>query len=71
MATKALDIQGMSCGHCVKAVTLALQQLPGVDVRDVSVGRAVIDVDEGVVTPPQIAAAIDEAGFTLAATADV
>ena len=34
MATRALEIQGMSCGHCIKAVTLALQELPGVEVRD-------------------------------------
>ena len=68
MATKALEIQGMSCGHCVKAVTMALQELPGVDVRDVTVGRALIDADEQVVTLPQLQQAIDEAGFTLTAT---
>jgi copper chaperone len=55
----------MSCGHCVKAVTMALQDLPGVQVRDVAVGRALIDADDHVVTPAQIAQAIDEAGFTL------
>ncbi len=71
MATKALEIQGMSCGHCVKAVTMALQGLPGVDVRDVTVGRAVIDADERVVTRAQIVEAIDEAGFTLAGAQDV
>lgn len=65
MATKALEIDGMSCGHCVKAVTMALQELPGVEVKDVTVGRAVIDADERVVTPAQVAQAIDEAGFTL------
>ena len=65
MTTKALDIDGMSCGHCVKAVTMALQELPGVEVRDVRVGRAVIDADDQVVTSAQIAQAIDEAGFTL------
>ncbi|BCS31953.1 copper chaperone [Luteitalea sp. TBR-22] len=67
MATTALKIDGMSCGHCVKAVTMALQDLPGVQVRDVTVGRAVIDADDHVVTQEQIAQAIDEAGFTLAA----
>ena len=65
MSTKALEIDGMSCGHCVKAVTMALQELPGVEVRDVRVGRAIIDADDQVVTPAQIAQAIDEAGFTL------
>lgn len=66
MATTALKIDGMSCGHCVKAVTMALQDLPGVQVRDVTVGRALIDADEHVVTVEALTRAIDEAGFTLA-----
>jgi copper chaperone CopZ len=71
MALKALEITGMSCSHCVKAVTLALQDVPGVHVEDVTVGRAVVDVDEQVATAAQLARAIDEAGFTLADTRDV
>lgn len=65
MATKTLQIDGMSCGHCVKAVTMALQDLPGVDVKDVTVGGATVDVDESRVTQSQLAAAIAEAGYTL------
>ena len=65
MGTKALKIDGMSCGHCVKAVTMALQELPGVDVKDVKVGEAIVEADEQVVTSAQLARAIDEAGFTL------
>ena len=70
MATTALEIAGMSCGHCVKAVAMALQDLPGVVVRDVTVGRAVIDAEEGVVTHAQIAAAIEDAGFSLASSTE-
>ena len=51
MPLKSLEILGMSCGHCVKAVTMALQDLPGVDVKDVRVGQALIDADDDVVTP--------------------
>jgi len=69
MATKALKIDGMSCGHCVKAVTMALQDVPGVDVTDVKVGLATIVADDAVVTPAQLAQAIEEAGFTLVETA--
>lgn len=68
MATRALKIDGMSCGHCVKAVTMALQDLPGVDVKDVTVGKAIIDADEAIVTQAQLAAAIEDAGFTLTGT---
>lgn len=68
MTTKTLKIDGMSCGHCIKAVTLALQDLPGVDVQDVRVGTAVIAADDSVVTPGQLATAIEEAGFSLVGT---
>lgn len=71
MPTRRLTIEGMSCGHCVKAVTMALQELPGVAVRDVRVGQAVIDADAMVVTDDRLAAAIDEAGFALAGIVDV
>ena len=65
MPTRTLAIEGMSCGHCVKAVTMALQDMPGVDVKDVKVGQAIVEADEQMVTREQLAAAIDEAGFTL------
>ncbi|MGI8673290.1 MAG: cation transporter, partial [Luteitalea sp.] len=41
MGIETLTIEGMSCGHCIKAVTMALQDLPGVTVKDVRVGQAV------------------------------
>lgn len=69
MPTRTLTIQGMSCGHCVKAVTMALQDMPGVTVKDVRVGQAVIEADEQQVTADQLTAAIDEAGFTMTAVA--
>lgn len=65
MATRTLRIDGMSCGHCVKAVTKALQDLPGVDVKDVTVGGATVEVDQSRVTQTQLAEAIAEAGYTL------
>ena len=65
MPLKSLEIVGMSCGHCVKAVTMALQDLPGVDVKDVKVGQALIDADDDVVKAADVRAAIEEAGFTL------
>lgn len=68
MALKKLDISGMSCGHCVRGVTLALQDLPGVDVKDVSIGSAVIDVDESVVTAEQLSHAIADAGYSIERT---
>ena len=68
MTTRTLTIDGMTCGHCIKAVTMALQDLPGVEVRDVRVGRAVIATEDDVVTAGQLATAIEEAGYTLLGT---
>jgi len=68
MALKKLEISGMSCGHCVKGVTMALQDLPGVEVKDVAIGSALVDVDESVVTAEQLSQAIEEAGYTIERT---
>ena len=35
MTTIHLEVQGMSCGGCVKSVTAALKSLPGVNSVDV------------------------------------
>ena len=45
-----LEIEGMTCGHCVKAVSAALRQIPGVtNVRvDLEHGRAEVDGEAGV-----------------------
>lgn len=64
MAVKTLKIDGMSCGHCVAAVTRALESMPGVTVKTVEIGTATIEAADSV-TPAQLAAAIDDAGFTL------
>jgi copper chaperone CopZ len=63
------QVTGMTCGHCVSAVSDELRRLPG--VRDVEV-----DLDSGVVTVAsdgplpidEIRAAVDEAGYALAGT---
>lgn len=69
MATTTYTVNGMTCGHCVAAVTTELQQLPG--VRDVNV-----ELDDGAVTVDSdtaldiaaVRAAVEEAGYVLAGT---
>lgn len=58
-----LEIQGMSCGHCVRQVQQALEGLDGVTVRRVSVGEALVDIDPTRRTPEDLIRAIDEAGY--------
>jgi copper chaperone CopZ len=65
--TTTYEVTGMTCGHCVAAVTAELNQLPG--VRDVSV-----DLPSGGVTVTsdaplpidEVRTAVDEAGYALA-----
>jgi len=35
-----LKVTGMTCGHCVAAVTKALENIPGVEKADVSLDEA-------------------------------
>ncbi len=61
---KSIKIKGMSCGHCVVAVTKALNAVDG--VRDVNVdlksGRATYEETKPL-DPNVIAAAIKKAGY--------
>ncbi len=62
--TYEIKIEGMSCGHCVMAVKRELSKLPGIEKLDVQIGTATLDAEEGAVTREQLAAAIEEAGYT-------
>ena len=61
-----LQVEGMTCGHCERAVTQAVQQIaPAATVRIV---RAQIRVDIDSTQPREaLAAAIAEEGYTVAA----
>ncbi|MFT3770210.1 MAG: heavy metal-associated domain-containing protein [Minicystis sp.] len=57
------EIKGMTCQHCVKAVTKALGKVPGVagvQGVDLTSGRAVID---GSPDEQAVLAAIQEEGY--------
>ena len=68
ITTHTYDVMGMTCGHCVSAVSGELANLPG--VNDVE-----IDLDTGKVTltsdrpldADAVRAAVDEAGYELMA----
>ena len=65
-ATSRYQVMGMTCAHCVMAVTRELSALPG--VREVRVDLATGDVAVSHDTPldhEQVAAAVDEAGYQL------
>jgi copper ion binding protein len=67
MSTTTLRVNGMSCDHCVKAVTEALRRLPTVSdaAVDLEAGEAVVQSSEPL-DLDAVSAAIDEAGYELA-----
>ena len=46
-----LEIEGMSCNHCVAAVAEALGELPGVSVDNVRIGEAQVSYHPDRVSP--------------------
>ena len=65
MEKTIVKVEGMSCEHCVNAVTNAIKSLDGVAnvVVDLKNGSAAVDYDEGRATLGQIKAAIEEEGY--------
>jgi copper chaperone len=62
-----LHIEGMSCGHCVNAVSRALSAVHGVRVDAIQIGRADVSYDESTTDPSQLEAAVAEAGYRVTA----
>ena len=63
MRNIAITISGMSCGHCLNAVSRALAGLYGIEVRSVRIGWAEVRVPEGEAATTQVYAAIEDAGY--------
>ena len=65
-ATTTFQVQGMTCGHCERAVAQEVGAVEGVlDVRvDLAAGTVTVTVDRPV-DRADIAAAVDEAGYVL------
>ena len=60
-------VVGMTCGHCVQAVTQELSKLDGVAHVDVDLETGVATVESSrPLEGDAVAAAIDEAGYELA-----
>jgi copper chaperone CopZ len=68
MMTQTLEIGGMTCGHCLRAVKDALSEMPGVRLDEVRIGKAVVTFDETTVAPESVAEAVRDAGYEVLAT---
>lgn len=64
MTRTTLKVDGMSCGHCVAAVTRALEAMDGVRIEHVEIGTATVDHDAALTTSAQIIEAVSAAGYS-------
>jgi copper chaperone len=65
--TNTYTVTGMTCSHCVQAVTGELSSLPGVaDVRIDLTSGAVTVTSDAALAENDVRAAVDEAGYELA-----
>jgi copper chaperone len=75
MTVEAFPVVGMTCGHCVQAVTDEVKELAG--VTDVAVDLVAGGTSQVTVTSDaplsrdDVAAAVDEAGYSLASSRDL
>ena len=64
--TNTYTVTGMTCSHCVQAVTGELSALPGVaDVRIDLTSGAVTVTSASALAENDVRAAVDEAGYEL------
>lgn len=67
MQNVTLNVEGMSCGHCVKSVEGSVGVLAGVDLVKVNLDEGLVEVafDEAQVSLEQIKETIDDQGFDI------
>jgi copper chaperone CopZ len=67
MSEETYTVTGMTCDHCVRAVTEEIERLPGVTAVDVDLATGRVTVrSEAHLDDAAVAAAVDEAGYELA-----
>lgn len=69
MDQMTMTIDGMSCGHCVAAVTRALEGVTGVKVERVAIGTATVAYDPSATSAAQITEAVEDEGYAVVSTA--
>ncbi|MGC5032874.1 heavy-metal-associated domain-containing protein [Micromonospora sp. DT229] len=66
MVTTTYQVQGMTCGHCVSAVSAEVTALPGVTEVAVDLAAGQVKVtSEQPLDDDAVRAAVDEAGYEL------
>lgn len=66
METVDYQVRGMTCGHCVKAVTDEVSAIPGVGSVNVDLDSGTLSLRSAAPIDPQLVReAVDEAGYEL------
>ena len=65
METQTFPVVGMTCDHCVVAVTAEVSAIPGISEVCVDLQGASLTVSGEHIDVRAIAAAVDEAGYAL------
>ena len=61
---KILKIDGMGCEHCIKSVREALQELEGLEILEVKIGEATVEIKNEELIEV-IKERLDDAGYDL------
>jgi copper chaperone CopZ len=67
MTTTSVTVQGMTCGHCVAAVTEELSEIAGVRTVDIALETGAVTItSDAPLDPADVESAVTEAGYALA-----
>lgn len=67
MTTGTYIVTGMTCSHCVAAVSEEVRKIDGVTAVDVDLASGTVEVtSSGRLDDQAVAAAVDEAGYAVA-----
>lgn len=65
MKTQTINIEGMTCGHCIMSVKKELSKIDGVTINSVKIGTAEVIITESKVTDEKLRYAVEEAGYSV------
>lgn len=65
MSIQTYTVEGMTCGHCANSVTAEVSAVEGVEHAVVDLGAKTVTVTAAEFDDAAIAAAVEEAGYTL------
>jgi copper chaperone CopZ len=63
MTTTTYHVAGISCDHCVRAITTEVKEIAGVNAVTVDIPTKIVTIEHTNVAAPVLIAAINEAGF--------